>query len=329
MKEKKVVKTMVANDKIQENLEQNEIPETQKILYNTTVSNWTKCGRAGNGKYSCSIPVGLLKIDPAYQRADTTTDVKLRKLANHFTEDKLMPIIVVPHPEEFCFYIVDGYHRFTVVTTMLDVKYKELDAIVLTNVSKDPVKRQIFEAELFVGQATEVDKISPVQMHNARLVLKDPTAVGLQELLNKYNISYSSKRGQRQSAVIGSYSMAYNIVKTNGKECLDFILSIVDNAGWKEERNGLSKIIMNNIREVWCAYPTSEEHDKMHDYYSSKLRNITPELLYSYTRAKYPMRNEEQSVRLYLSDLLVEDLGFEKSTYFEREEKKSQRRIAG
>lgn len=297
--------------------EKKEIPETQKILFETTYANMKECGKKGSGKYVASIPVELLRVDFAYQRVTTSTPTRLKKLANHWREDKLMPMIVIAHPEEYCFYIVDGYHRFTVATTMLQVLYKALDAIVLTNAPKKPKERQKFEAELFVSQNEEVERITPIQMHKARLLIGDTAATNLQKMLDKYDVSYVATSGQREQAVLGSYETAYAIAKKNGNTCLEFIFSIIDNAGWKTETNGYSKAIMKGIKDIWCAYPSPENHKQMHTYFSKTLRKTDPKMLIAKSRSKYPERNERQTVALFLADMLIDDLGYERSEYFE------------
>lgn len=294
-----------------------KIPEPQKILFETTYANMKECGRKGSGKYVASIPVELLRVDFAYQRITTSTPARLKKLANHWREDKLMPMIVVAHPEEYCFYIVDGFHRYTVSTTMLETKYNALDAIVLTNAPQEAVERQKFEAELFVSQNEEVERVTPIQMHKARVLIGDDAANNLQKMLDKYDVSYVSSPGQRDKAVLGSYETAYGIAKRNGNKCLEFIFSIIDNAGWRTEPNGYSKAIMKGIKDVWCAYPIPEKHIKMHTYFSDALREIDPKLLVAKARGRYPERDDRQTVSLYLADMLVENLGFEKSEYFE------------
>lgn len=311
-------KIVLVEDKFDNNVGKEEVPESQKILFETTYSNMNECGKKGSGKYVVSIPIELLKVDFDYQRITTSTPKRLRKLANHWTEDKLMPIIVVPHPEEYCFYIVDGYHRFTVVTKLLDIKYKSLDAIVLTNVPKDPSERKIYEASLFVSQNEEVERVTPVQMHKARLLIGDSAARNLQDILDKYNVAYTSSSGQRGQSVLGSYDMAYQIVKRHGRSCLEFIFSIIENAGWKTESNGYSKTIMKGIQDVWCAYPTSEKHIQMYTYYSKVLRKTDPKGVISKSRSKYSERDDKQVVALYLADMLIENLGFEKTKYFEK-----------
>lgn len=304
------------------------ITEAQKTLFESTYNNMKECGRKGNGKYTCSIPVELLKVDPLYQRMSTSAFSRLKKLASRWTEDKLTPIIVVPHPEEYSYYIIDGYHRYIVSTTMLQAKYKALDAIVLTRVPKGVKERQKFEAELFIGQGTEVERITPVQMHNARILIGDVPALDLEDMLQKYKVSYVSTPGQREKAVLGSYTTAYDISKHNGRDCLEFIFSIINNAGWRTETNGYSKTIMKCLKDVWCAYQHPELHNRMHEYYSEKLRDIDPGLLVAKSRSKYPERNEKQTVALYLADMLVDELGFEKSKYFEEQIKFAKKKVS-
>lgn len=304
------------------------ITEAQKILFESTYNNMKECGRKGNGKYTCSIPVELLKVDSAYQRISTSTPSRLKKLSNHWTEDKLLPIVVVPHPEEYSYYIIDGYHRFIVSTTMLQAKYRALDAIVLSRVPKGVKERQKFEAELFIGQGTDVERITPIQMHNARLLIRDVPALDLEKMLRKYKVSYVSTPGQREGAILGSYTTAYEISKSNGKDCLEFIFSIINNAGWRTEANGYSKTIMKCLKDVWCAYQHPELHSQMHEYYSTKLRCIDPCLLVAKSRSKYPERNEKQTVALFLADMLVDELGFEKSKYFEEQTRFMKKKVS-
>lgn len=302
-------------------LEESEISEEQKVLFESTFNNMNACGKKGNGKFSCYVPVSLLRVDPSYQRIETRKQKKLKQLANNWNEDKLTPIIIVPHMEEYSFYVIDGYGRLLVSTTMLDAKYKALDAIVLTNVPSDKLKRQKFEAELFMSQGSEVERITPIQIHNARLLTGDQAAIDLQNMLNKYELTYVSTPGQRDKAIIGSYNTAYDISKRNGIKCLEFIFSIIENAGWKNEANGYSKTIMKSLKDIWSAYTTPELHKKMHEYMSDVLRETDPIHLISKARTKYSERSEKVMVSLYLADMLIDNLGFEKSEYFEEKKK--------
>ena len=135
-----------------------------------------------------------------------------------------------------------------------------------------------------------------------------------------------NKPGQRDKAILGSYTTAYEIAQKHGKACLDFIFSIITNAGWRDETNGYSKTIMKSLQDIWCAYATPELHNEMHQYFSKELREIDPGLLIAKARSKYPERDPKQTTALYLADMLIEDLCFEKSEYFEETNKRSSKK---
>lgn len=74
---------------------------------------------------------------------------------------------------------------------------------------------------------------------------------------------------------------------------------------------------MKGLKDVWCAYPTPNHHNRMHTYYSDALRELDPKKLIAKSRSRYSARDDRQIVALYLSDMLIDNLGFEKSKYFE------------
>ena len=47
----------------------------------------------------------------------------------------------------------------------------------------------------------------------------------------KYGITFVSTKGQRDESILGSYTDTYSIAKVHGEKCLDFIFSIIANAG--------------------------------------------------------------------------------------------------
>lgn len=102
---------LVSNISISNPSKKQNVTDSRKVLFETTYANMKECGKKGSGKYVASIPIELLMIDFSYQRIATSTPARLKKLANHWREDKLMPMIVVAHPEEYGFCIVDGLHR--------------------------------------------------------------------------------------------------------------------------------------------------------------------------------------------------------------------------
>ena len=87
-----------------------------------------------DAKYSVAIipiPVELLEIDTRYQ-TEVRTDRSLMYLVNNWDENKLLPLIGVPHWEEGKVYLVDGYGRW-VASQMVDKeKYTDLQVSAFT-----------------------------------------------------------------------------------------------------------------------------------------------------------------------------------------------------
>ena len=66
------------------------------------------------------------------------THKRLSRLRNKWDERKLTPIILVPHPEECRFAVVDGQGRLIAAT---ELRYETLQAIVLLDAPEDEYER--------------------------------------------------------------------------------------------------------------------------------------------------------------------------------------------
>lgn len=80
----------------------------EKKLFNLTMKNIQTIGK----KHYAEIPTELLFADESFQRTDTCSKEKIRRLANKFDINKMDTLRVVPHAETCNFSIIDGYHRF-------------------------------------------------------------------------------------------------------------------------------------------------------------------------------------------------------------------------
>ena len=149
----------------------NATEEQMKILFEA-IMNQIKDNKH---RALIDIPVDCLDIDEEYQTVHRTNR-SLSKLIDNWNENKLEPITVVPHPEENKFIIVNGFGRWQ-ASQRLNEPYKYLTAIVLLGAPKDKKKRQAFEAELFAYQDKESSKITPLQLHGAKLILNIKEAV--------------------------------------------------------------------------------------------------------------------------------------------------------
>lgn len=295
--------------------------ETRRMeQFNDIVANIKPLMSVGKGKNqrvitgSAVVPLSLCFVDSRYQ--GMRTHKHLNRLKNKWDERKLTPIILVPHPEEYRFAVVDGQGRCLVAP---EKGMDRLNAIILMDAPEDLDERLKFEAEYFIGQDSEVENVKPLEKHLSRVIIGDSAAVSLDKLLNKYGIKFVATKGNREESVLGSYTDTYSIVKVHGEKCLDFIFSIIDNAGWNKETNGYATFVMRALREVWIAHPNDRK--EIHRYLSKELRQIDPALFSAEAKAKYPKRDHRVSCVLYVEDLICDGLGIEKKIYVENGKK--------
>lgn len=295
--------------------------ETRRIeQFNDIVANIKPLMTVGKGKNqraitgSAVVPLSCCFVDSRYQ--GMRTHKHLNRLKNKWDERKLTPIILVPHPEEYRFAVVDGQGRCLVAP---EKGMDRLNAIILMDAPEDLDERLKFEAEYFIGQDSEVENVKPLEKHLSRVIIGDTAAVALDKLLNRYGIKFVSTKGNREESVLGSYTDTYSIVKVHGEKCLDFIFSIIDNAGWNKENNGYATFVMRALREVWIAHPT--ERKEIHRFLSKELRQIDPALFSANAKSKYPKRDHRVSCVLYVEDLVCDGLGIEKKIYVENGKK--------
>jgi len=289
--------------------------ETRRMeQYNDIVANIKPLMTTGKGKNqrvitgSAVVPLSCCFVDSRYQ--GMRPHKHLNRLKNKWDERKLTPIILVPHPEEYRFAVVDGQGRCLVAP---EKGMDRLNAIILMDAPEDLDERLKFEAEYFIGQDSEVENVKPLEKHLSRVIIGDSAAVSLDKFLNKYGIKFAATKGNREESVLGSYTDTYSIVKVHGEKCLDFIFSIIDNAGWNKETNGYATFVMRSLRETWAAHPN--ERKEIHRFLSKELRQIDPALFSAEAKAKYPKRDHRVSCVLYVEDMVCDGLGIEKKIY--------------
>ncbi len=295
--------------------------ETRRMeQFNDIVSNIKPLMTIGKGKNqravtgSAVVPLSCCFVDSRYQ--GMRTHKHLNRLKNKWDERKLTPIILVPHPEEYRFAVVDGQGRCLIAP---EKGMDRLNAIILMDAPEDLNERLKFEAEYFIGQDSEVENVKPVEKHLSRVIIGDEPATILEKLLNKYKVKFVTTKGNRRESVLGSYPSTYSIAKIHGEKCLDFIFSIIENAGWNKETNGYATFVMGALREVWTAHPT--ERREIHSFLSKELRQIDPTHLSANAKTKYPKRDNRVSCILYVEDMVCNGLGIEKKIYIDNGKK--------
>lgn len=290
-----------------------EMIESRRPMFNAIMNNFQMITKREDGTpalCSVTIPLELLHVDMRYQ--GNRKHKKISKLVNNWSMIKLMPIIVVPHIEECLFYVVDGQGRVTVANLK---GMEDLPALMIMYAPKNPVERLIFEAKYFSSQGAEDEKLRKVEKHPAMVLSDDPAACAIENMLHKYNLTFEEDKGQRKSGVIGSYTEAYRTASVYGENCLDYIFSIIDNAGWKTEKNGCSQGIMRALCNVYAAH--KDNRAETNAFLSKELRQLDPELYYANARTTYPKRDQRSAYTLYMEDLVCNGLGLERRVYVE------------
>lgn len=283
---------------------------SQEALFQTVMDN-IRPFAVGKSRYQIGIyavPLSLCFIDERYQ--GLREHRYLSRLESRWDERKLGPITLVPHLEESRFAVVDGQGRIRVAEKL---GYECLQAIILLDAPTDPVERLKFEAEIFVGQDDETEKVRALEKHPARVILEDEAATILEKMFKKYDIKYADTKGARAISVLGSYPTTYAMAKSHGYYCLDWIFSIIKNAGWDKEPNGYATFVTETLKYVWTTFQTRADRDIIKNYLSDKFRDIDPTLFSSQARARYPMRRDTRACcKLYVEDMIYEGLGLKK-----------------
>ena len=256
------------------------------------------------------VPVELMEIDTRYQ-TEVRTERDLKYLTTNWNENKLLPLIGVPHWEEGKVYLVDGYGRWIASQIVDKNRYKDLQVLLLLNAPTSTKERLEFEAEMYAYQNKQVAKMTPIQKHGAMLVLHDSATEKLEELKNKYGFEYTSTSGNRGASVLGSYPEALNLCGIENGKAAEYVFDICKGAGLDRKVNGYSTYIMRSLKDMYVLYAKSRKETKK--YLTSKLRSIMPTTLKAKAVSKYPLLDYRTAVSLYLEDMVVKDLGLEQS----------------
>ena len=292
--------------------------EERKNLFNSIMENIKPLEVDESGKVitaSARIPLSLICIDKRYQREHKESSVK--KLYKNWDVRKLAPILVVPHPEDSLFSVIDGNNR-TKVMVMLDIP--SATSTIMMQAPTEDQERLKFECEIFADQDSESEKVKLVEKHNSNVIRGDKAATIIQKFIDEYNVTFVETKGNRDCAILGSYAEVYSIAKMeNGDRILDFIFTIIQNAGWHNEPNGYATYIFRALKSVWVAHFFDRE--SIHRYLSKELRQYDPELFGASARAKYPKRDYRSACVLYTEDLICDGLNIPRRIYTDGEKR--------
>lgn len=278
-----------------------QITTTQKTLFEAIVSNLKPFAYNVDGNPTvCSgfIPLELCFIDTRYQGLRKHEHIK--RLERNWDVRKLAPITLVPHYDECRFAVVDGQGRCTVAPRK---GYTGLQAVVLMNAPQDPEERLKFEAECFIGQDAEVERVKPIEKHTSRVILEDKAAIVVDNAMRKYGVKITAHKGQRSVKILGSYTETYQIAKQIGEDGIDFIFDTIQQCGWSTEANGYGRDLFRALKGVYLL-SSDIESDKA--TLVKRLKQYDPTLFTQFAVMAYPKRDRSTACVLYMQDLVKE-----------------------
>ena len=290
------------------NVKPNSTPNNDKAeLYDLTISNMQRIGN----KTLVAIPRKLLKVDPTYQRLENRSQEKINYLVKNWDTNKMSPITVVPHPEEYMFAIVDGYGRYT-ASGMLTEPFTKIVADVIIDAPNTIHARKIYEAKLFVEQTKGVETLKAIQKHKANVLLGVKECIEIEQVCNKHNVFFVSNSGQRNKGILGSYTDTLRICKSQGKDCLDWIFGIIEQSHWSELLNGYNTVTLRMLKSIYAWYP--EMRMETAELLVAQLRQTTPEKFKASAVHTYPKKEVKTACSLYLEDIVTGNLNLVKNS---------------
>lgn len=256
-----------------------------------------------------SLPVELLDIDEGYQ-TDARTERDLEYLTKNWDENRLLPLVGVPHWETGKVMIVDGFGRWIASQIIDKEKYAELEVMLLLNAPEDATERRKFEAEQYAFQNKTVAKMQPVQAHGALLIMEKEEAIILEEMKEEYDFEYMSKSGRRKAGVLGSYGTALKLCKVDNGACARYVFDICKDSAFDRKPNGYSNAMLQALGDMYRLF--TNERDRAKEFLGEYLRERTPMILKADAVHKYPMLDARLALSLHIEDLFVENLSFDR-----------------
>lgn len=255
------------------------------------------------GKYFASIPLSLLKFDPAYQRNELIKASTLKNLSENWDENMCYPIIVSPHPEEACFAVVDGSHRIILKTEM---GAKRIAAYILMELADmNPEERQKKEAALFAKQSDNVDKLSAVQKHDANVLIGNPANVEVASLAREFNVAIKPKRGVGKANTITGLGTMLNLSKHGN---MRYIFQIICSSGWNKGHDGFQSPNIYALDNILSNHP--DKRDEITAALIKWFRTVEPKYIQALGNANYPQRKSVKvQMTLVLEDHLHKEIG--------------------
>lgn len=291
----------------------NKTNKTNKTIINDTISSALKIKmentairsivasaeeemeRTGRSWVVREIPISLIDIDTEYQRIPRNCEIV--SINDEYDPDRVDIKLCSARKDEngiWHIYLIDGFHTLTVE---LMRGHQNIYVKLFVGLTQ---KR---EAQLFARQKDGVTNIRGFERYRADLVAGEDVAITIKEVLDKYGLTVKNNTSTAINRYknINSIEELYRIVKRykdEGKEALDYVFYMIEEAGWgngsKENKMAYTQrilggiagtyeickdpvkknLLLNNIAHQTCEKFLAEAYGANRgDHYSDKVKN--------------------------------------------------------
>ena len=204
----------------------------------TIIANATKS--AGGVMYA-SIPIELLDLDHAYQRA---LGPYVREMAENWDEFKAGVLCV--NYRDGRFFIWDGQNRFEAAKMRGGIE--RLHCMIRVGWSREE------EALAFAKQNERKKRLSAADVIRAEIVGGDPIAIKVKFACDNFGVT-CAPRGTSHPGSLCAADRAKRIVATYGIEMLNDIFEVIRDLRWNSEIGGYKTIVLHSLRNVLLMKP--------------------------------------------------------------------------
>ena len=228
------------------NVENNGI--TREDFYNQIINGSIPMDDTGKRFFNKGVSKSMI-VFPKWQRVTTSSEKKIRMLAREFDKNLMDPILLIAWPEEHAFHCANGYHRCR-ATDLIENKITNMPSIILFG-PDDPEERKKFEIDIFLRQLIAVEKLTPMQMHEARLEKGDPVAWCIEDVCKANGIKIVHTGGRRKVNVLGSYEHVYDGIEKYGLDSFGWVVDVLVKARYRDKTNGFNSDLVDVLFKAY------------------------------------------------------------------------------
>ena len=250
-------------------------------------------------------PAILLAIDLGYHRDPRMYAMheKQKNLTAEFDLERMDAILV--SYRDGILWVVDGA-RCLFAAIEAGVSLDKLPIKMNTGWTRE------HEAEVYGEQNKNRILVSPGQQYTANLVAKDRTALLVQLICKQFNLTVCPSSARNVARPLRAVATAMDIVEgrfgeKSGKYTFSWMLSIMENVNWFEDRTFLLGAVSSVFLNAFAAVMVEADKAGKITGYTNNLHRtlvqLSPQLVRAYGRVQYPLMSAQGSTNTILKEI--------------------------